>query len=124
MKPTLNGRVSSLETVYVEIIKPMRLDLRDIKINTQKMSIQNEELLRKVGEHHTFINTLKIARCPTIKEASNNNRKHNGRKIDQKKYKIILWSAIVGSLTAILALFGWLGTVLIEAGKILESIPK
>jgi hypothetical protein len=124
MKPTMNGRVSTLETVYTEVIKPMRADLKAIKVNTQTMSIQNEELLRKVGEHHTFINTLKIAKCPTVRLIPDNNRKKNERKWDQKKYKTWLWITIIGSLTAILALFGWLGSVLIAAGQILESLPK
>lgn len=105
MKPTMNGRVSTLETVYVEVIKPMRIDLKDIKSNTQKMSLEMPELLRRVGEHHAFINTLKIAKCPIQKVMPGNSEDRNRRKSDAPKFKYILWSAVItgvcGIITAI-----------------------
>ena len=124
MKPTLNGRVSSLETVYTEVIKPMRADLRVIRTSVQKMSLEMSELLKRTNEHHDFIKVLKVEGCPRPKVIPDNNRKHNGRKLDQKKYKILVWSVIVSASGIILALLGWLGSVLIAAGQILESVPK
>ncbi len=122
---THEGRISSLETVYTEIVTPMREDVREIKTNVQKMSLEMPELLRKVNEHHGFVKELKNEGCPRPK---NNPIKDNGergkRKFDQKKYKYMLWTAIVTASGLILFLIGKLGSMLITFGEILEQLPK
>ena len=102
MAKTHEGRISSLETVYTEIVTPMREDVREIKTNVQKISLQMPEILKHVN---------------------NNNGNRNNRKYDKKKYKIIIWASIIGASGAILLLIGKLGSMLITFGEILEQLP-
>ena len=93
------------------------------------------EVVRKVNKHHEVFaaNQIKIAKIEPIKadvdklkrrNQKNENGERGQRKYDQKKYKILLWTAIISGLGTILGLIGWLGTMLIKFGEALEQLPK
>ncbi len=127
MTKTLTDRVTVLETENKIVINHIQSDLKEVKDDVKKIAGEMPELLRRVGKHHDvfpehvkIIEGLQNGNCPTHKD----NGSRDKRKLDQKKYKILLWSAIVGSLGTILFLLGWLGSMLITAGEILEKLPK
>ena len=125
MTKTLTERVTVIETEFSIISKDIQGDLKSLKGDVGAIALEMPELLRKVNEHHGFVKDLKKEGCPRPK---NNPIEDNGergrRKLDQKKYKFLLWTAIIGAAGTILFLIGKLGSMLITFGEILEQLPK
>lgn len=96
-------RISSLETIYTEILKPIPSDLKEIKETVQRIDLKMEETNRRVLEHHSFLKELKISGCPRPKNNPGPNREHNERKKDAPRYKYIFWSAIATGTAGIIS---------------------
>ena len=105
MAKTQGERIASLETVYTEIVKPIREDLRDIKNTVQRIDLKMEETERRVLEHHNFVKDLRVAGCPRPKNnpGTNSDREHKERKTDQPRYKYIFWSAMATGTAGIIS---------------------
>ncbi|KKL52206.1 hypothetical protein LCGC14_2287780 [marine sediment metagenome] len=105
MAKTHGERIASLETVYTEIVKPIREDLRAIKETVQRIDLRMPEIERRVLEHHDFMKDSKAAGCPRSKNnpGINSNREHRERKTDQPRYKYIFWSAMATGTAGIIS---------------------
>ena len=105
MAKTQGERIASLETVYTEIVKPIREDLRDIKNTVQRIDLKMEETERRVLEHHNFMKDLRAAGCPRSKNNPGNNsdRKHNERKKDKAMYRYRVYGYIITGAAGIIS---------------------
>ncbi len=131
MTKTIPERVSSLEKENEIVINHIQSDLKEVKGDVKKIALEMPELLRRVGKHHEVFNNhvkiidgLKSGNCPAHNVVKEDNGERGKRKSDQKRYKYMLWAAIVGASSLILFLIGKLGSMLITFGEILEQLPK
>ena len=105
MTKTHGERISSLESGFEYLVKPMSEDIQSIKTSVQDIALKMPELLRRVGEHHDFMKISKIAGCPRPKNnpGSDSNRERNERKMDQRKYKYMIWGYLIMGTAGIIS---------------------
>ncbi len=105
MTKTQGEKIASLETIYTEIVKPIREDLKEIKETVQRIDIMMPEMERRVLEHHNFQKDLRSAGCPRPKNnpGTNSDRKHNERKKDKAMYKYRMYGYFITGAAGIIS---------------------
>ncbi len=105
MTKTHEGRISSLETIYTEILKPIPEDLKEIKETVQRIDLKMFETERRVLEHHDFMKDSKAVGCPRPRNnpGTDSDREHKERKTDKKIYRYRLYGSVFIGIASVIS---------------------
>ena len=108
-------------------------DIKELKENTQAISVEMPELLRKVSEHHTMYHALKDADCPNMKvmpeprpkDGNGGYRERRTKKPYKQQFVEMPLGKKISSIVIIVTFFGAFGEwILAKAHNIIDLLES